>query len=164
MNLQAQSQLPVGVAHPFADFRRQRRAIPFEDRRDEDGQPCVEVVRANERDRPIEVATVGHDELHLVARPQLREVREIVRGCHPRAGALHVEDLHDARVDAIDGDVAARLDEDGKAPVAEFRRERVEALLFERLSAGDFDEGRAEDGGLSRAPSRSKGRSRREKA
>ena len=76
---------------------------------------AVEVPLPDERERPVEVAPVGEHELQLVVRLEPLEVLGKVGVLHAAAGRLDVDDLHDARVDAVEGDVAARLEEDGLA-------------------------------------------------
>ena len=98
----------------------------------------------DEVERPVEVAAVCDDELDLVARAETLQVAGIVARLHPGARAFHVDDLENARVDAVERDVAARFDEHGVAEVAERSRERIEALLLERLASRQLDERRAQ--------------------
>ncbi len=100
----------------------------------------VERVLRDKRLRPIEVAAVRDDELDLVPRPEELQVVEVVPGFHSRARTLHVHDLDDARIHAVEREVPAGLDEHGVAAVAEGRGEREEGLLFEWLAARQLDE------------------------
>ena len=89
-------------------------------------------------------SAVLDDELDLVPRAEELQVLEVVARLHARAGAFHVDDLEDARVDAVERDVPPRFDEHGVSQVAERGGERIEPLLLERLSSRELDERRAQ--------------------
>ncbi len=148
VDLEIEPELSVRIPHPPGDCRGDGRPVSVEDRRDENGVALVEAVPGDEVHGEVEIAPVGHDEFHFVSRPKPGEVRKVVRVGHPGAGALHVEDLHDAGIDPLRRDMSPRLDEDGVAAVAEGRREREEPLLRQRFAAGDLHEGHCEGGDL----------------
>ena len=93
---------------------------------------------------PLVVGAVGEDELDLVARADVLEVRPAVAVRLAAARALQVHDLVHARIDPRDVRLAARLDEHRLARVAQLAQQRADAGLEQRLSAGQLHERRAE--------------------
>ena len=77
--------------------------------------PRVEVPLAHQGERPVEVPAVGEDELQLVVGLQEVEILGQVGVLHAAARRLDVHDLDDARIHAVERDVASRLEQHGLA-------------------------------------------------
>lgn len=95
---------------------------------------------ANHLQRPVIVGTIGDDELDLIVRPQVLEVRPQVALGFAAAGRLQVHDADGAGIARADVDRAAGLDQQRPARIAQSRDEFVHACLQQRLAAGDLDQ------------------------
>ena len=88
--------------------------------------------------RPFVVAAVGEDELHLVRRTQLVDVRPVVVRGLAAGRALQVDDSPHPRIDTRDVEPAAGFEQDGESAVAEAAHQGMNAGLEQGFAAGDF--------------------------
>ena len=109
------------AARPRGPTRRGRRgeSLPKTVLARRFGVRVGELALADRRAHPLVVGAVGEDELDLVARADVLEVRPAVAVRLAAARGLQVHDLVDARIDAGHVGLAARLDEHRAPGVAE---------------------------------------------
>ena len=104
------------------------------------GHATGQLVEGNDVTGIPVIAMVFQDEFHLIMRPKPLEVRPVISLRFSAAWALHVENGHDRCGNACGTAMPACFEQHRMPSVHQRLHERIDLILQERFSTGNFDE------------------------